>query len=70
MPTIQIKDNGPYQVSGSFEIIDAEGNVFKTEGDVSLCRCGRSKNKPFCDGTHKDIHFESRPRARKELVEV
>lgn len=50
MPTIQIKDNGPYQVSGAFEIIDAEGNIFKTEGDVSLCRCGRLRTNRFVMG--------------------
>ena len=70
MPTIRIKDNGPYQVSGAFKIIDAKGNEFQTKGEISLCRCGRSENKPFCDGTHKEIHFESKPRADKKLVEV
>lgn len=70
MPTIRIIDHGPYQVSGTFEIVDAEGNTFETKGDVSLCRCGRSENKPFCDSTHEEIDFNSKPRADKQLVEV
>jgi len=60
---IKVKDNGPYIVTGSFEVVDAEGNRFETKKAVSLCRCGYSSNKPFCDGTHKKIGFESAPRA-------
>ena len=60
---IKVSDNGPYVVSGTFEIVDAEGNRFETKKAVSLCRCGRSSNKPFCDGTHKEIGFDSAPRA-------
>lgn len=66
---IEVSDNGPYNISGSFEIVDADGNTFHTTGDVSLCRCGRSGEKPFCDGTHDAIGFKSEPRAH-ELVEV
>ena len=60
---IKVNDNGPYVVTGNFEVVDSEGNVFETKKAVSLCRCGRSSNKPFCDGTHKKIGFESEPRA-------
>jgi len=69
-PTIKVEDNGPYQLKGSFEIIDEKGNAFEKKGDISLCRCGHSDNKPFCDGTHDEINFESAPRAEKLMVEV
>ena len=59
---IKVTDNGPYVVTGSFEMVDAEGNRFESKKAVSLCRCGQSSNKPFCDGTHKKIDFDSTPR--------
>lgn len=62
---IKINDNGSIRVSGDVELIDAEGNRFETKPAFSLCRCGASANKPFCDGTHKSIGFESAPRAAK-----
>lgn len=60
---VLIDDDGPYNLSGSFSLTDAAGNTFDTEDSVSLCRCGYSRDKPFCDGTHEAISFESRPRA-------
>ncbi|MFC4558291.1 CDGSH iron-sulfur domain-containing protein [Virgibacillus kekensis] len=56
---IKVNDNGPLLVTGDVELIDAEGNVFETKKAFSICRCGQSSNKPFCDGTHKKIGFES-----------
>lgn len=63
--TIKINDNGSIRITGDVELIDAEGNRFETKPSFSLCRCGHSENKPFCDGTHKKIGFESAPRAAK-----
>lgn len=63
---IKVNDNGSYRVTGDVELIDAEGNVFETKKVFSLCRCGLSKRKPFCDGTHKG-NFESCVRAEKVL---
>lgn len=60
--TIQVKDNGSIRVTGEVELMDAEGNVYETKPAFSLCRCGASSNKPFCDGTHKKIGFESKSR--------
>ncbi|MCB0688663.1 MAG: CDGSH iron-sulfur domain-containing protein [Saprospiraceae bacterium] len=56
---ITVLSNGSLKVQGDFEIIDKEGNIYNLQGReiVSLCRCGRSANKPFCDGSHKG-HFE------------
>ncbi|MEY3416723.1 MAG: hypothetical protein RL711_125 [Bacteroidota bacterium] len=51
---IVINNNGSLRVEGDFEIIDKSGNAYDLGGRevVSLCRCGLSKNKPFCDGSH------------------
>ena len=51
---ITINNNGSIKVDGDFEILDPEGNSYGLAGRtiVSLCRCGLSKNKPFCDGSH------------------
>lgn len=62
---IKVNDNGSLRVTGPVELVDAEGNVFEHKETFSLCRCGASNNKPFCDGTHKAIGFESAPRAKK-----
>ncbi|GEL76231.1 hypothetical protein TMU01_04660 [Tenuibacillus multivorans] len=59
---IQIRDDGSILVRGDVELLDAEGNKFETKPAFSLCRCGHSSNKPFCDGTHKKIDFDSKPR--------
>ena len=57
-------DNGPYLVKGPVQLLDAEGNEFRTErATVALCRCGRSMTKPFCDGTHSKVGFRAAERA-------
>ncbi|WP_054948682.1 CDGSH iron-sulfur domain-containing protein [Numidum massiliense] len=62
--TIKIRDNGSLLVAGDVELVDAEGNRFETKEKFSLCRCGQSENKPFCDGTHKKIAFTDATRAK------
>lgn len=59
-------NNGPLRLSGSFVITDAQGNVFDLGGreTISLCRCGASANKPFCDGAHRGVGFQSEIQAR------
>ncbi|WP_026907929.1 CDGSH iron-sulfur domain-containing protein [Paucisalibacillus globulus] len=61
---IKVNDNGSYRITGDVELVDAAGNLFETKKSFSLCRCGHSENKPFCDGTHRKIGFESAPRAK------
>ena len=58
---ITIRNNGSMKVEGDFEILDQEGRPFGLAGRtaVTLCRCGHSGNKPFCDGTHKQCGFQS-----------
>ncbi|HMQ06571.1 MAG TPA: CDGSH iron-sulfur domain-containing protein [Saprospiraceae bacterium] len=52
---ITILSNGSMKVEGDFEILDSQGKVYGLQGRtlVSLCRCGLSKNKPFCDSSHR-----------------
>ena len=52
---ITVNNNGSLRVEGDFDIVDMQGAHYGLEGReiVSLCRCGLSKNKPFCDGSHK-----------------
>jgi len=58
---ITIKNNSSIRVEGQFEIYDANGNKFDLgeKTAVSLCRCGHSAKKPFCDGAHSQCNFES-----------
>jgi CDGSH-type Zn-finger protein len=59
--TITIRNSGSIRVEGDFTIVDQEGKPFDLAGRtvISLCRCGQSSNKPFCDGTHSKCGFES-----------
>ena len=59
-PTIKPAKDGPYLVTGCERLENfGDGKVFDTANTVALCRCGASKNKPFCDGTHKEIGFQA-----------
>jgi hypothetical protein len=49
---------GPLWVSGNLPIRQPNGTFLETRNRVTLCRCGHSKNKPFCDGTHASIGFK------------
>ena len=55
--TMRVKPNGSIRVVGTIDFVDAEGNVLETKTDFSLCRCGHSKEKPYCDGSHRDAGF-------------
>lgn len=50
-------ENGPLLLSGNFAIIAGSGRVAWKGKKAALCRCGESKNKPFCDGSHKPAGF-------------
>lgn len=66
MTKITVNTNGSIRIEGDFAICDPEGKEFGLAGrtTISLCRCGHSKNKPFCDGSHKIVGFEDEVRAR------
>ncbi len=51
-PTIFIAPNGPYVVSGGPDLVDTKHAEGTSNEHFTMCRCGGSKNKPFCDGTH------------------
>jgi CDGSH-type Zn-finger protein len=65
---ITVRPNGPYRVEapeGAVELVDINGNPFDLSAKLkegrlafSLCRCGGSVTKPFCDGTHSRIGFQ------------
>ncbi len=59
-PTITPYRDGPLIVRGEFMLLDHEGNPIETGRDpIALCRCGKSRSRPFCDGTHQVIRFRA-----------
>ena len=56
-PVISCSKNGPMIVKELENFIDSDGQRLETKAAMGLCRCGASKNKPWCDGTHKDSGF-------------
>ena len=64
---IIVKTNGPLLVRGNFVVKDGNSQEFDLSGRsaISLCRCGHSNNKPFCDGSHNQAGFDSRVETRK-----
>jgi CDGSH-type Zn-finger protein len=70
-PTLSERENGPLVVKGLTSMQDAGGQDIECKPVMALCRCGQSKNKPFCDGSHKDAGFQSRggkPAGRDRLI--
>ncbi|MGA9853756.1 MAG: CDGSH iron-sulfur domain-containing protein [Gammaproteobacteria bacterium] len=77
---VVVTKNGPYLVSGAVPLAkqtivsDSEGGSeswqqgksYPTQETYALCRCGKSKNKPFCDGSHNKVHFDGRETASRE----
>ena len=63
-------EDGPLLVRGPFELIDQDGNMIEvTRKTIALCRCGRSRSKPFCDGMHKLSGFKA-PSERQEQPRI
>ena len=72
---ITVRRNGPYRVEapeGSIKLVDADGNEYDLKGKTafSLCRCGGSVSKPFCDGTNSRIGFQGAESAVKAATEA
>ncbi|MCH8106954.1 MAG: CDGSH iron-sulfur domain-containing protein [Chloroflexi bacterium] len=67
MPEVKIvvRSSGPLRVYGPFELEDPDGKTFTLpDGQwVSLCRCGASNNKPYCDTSHRECAFEADTKA-------
>ena len=53
-PVITIIESGPLKVSGSFTLLNENNYPIEAKSEVYLCRCGKSSNKPFCDGSHRN----------------
>lgn len=61
---IHVRRNGSYFVEGPVILLDSDDNEIEVEDKFWLCRCGHSEKKPFCDGTHKKIGFQSEVRVK------
>jgi CDGSH-type Zn-finger protein len=64
---IRCRENGPLVIQGSVRIVDHLGNVFAAppgKDNMALCRCGQSRTKPFCDGSHRTCGFQAAEVAR------
>jgi hypothetical protein len=55
---VTVSKDGPYWVTGQISLEAADGSIYEVRSRFALCRCGGSKNKPFCDGTHWHIGFK------------
>ena len=55
--TITIRPNGPYRVDGEVPLEGPDGQPYELKPAYSLCRCGKSANKPYCDASHKECGF-------------
>jgi CDGSH-type Zn-finger protein len=52
--------DGPFLVRGPVELVDQDGNVIEVDREtVALCLCGKTRLRPFCDGTHKLVRFQA-----------
>ena len=51
-------ENGPLHITGTLELLDADGELIEKSEELYLCRCGQSNNKPYCDGSHIEANFE------------
>jgi CDGSH-type Zn-finger protein len=59
---IRCRENGPLVIQGAIKVTDHQGNEFVLpvgKDTVALCRCSQSKNKPFCDGSHRTCGFQA-----------
>ena len=63
---IRVINGGPLRVEGGFPLLDHGGGEIEAPPAYSLCRCGGSTNKPFCDGTHKSNNFNGQEFASKD----
>ncbi len=63
-------ENGPLKVDCAGAKLSKEGTVFETKNPFYLCRCGHSKNKPLCDGSHTKIGFNSAKEIKEESLQV
>jgi len=63
---VEPRPNGPLFLRGRVRVVDADGKLIREDTRVALCRCGASRNKPFCDGSHLRIGFTTDPADQEE----
>ncbi len=68
-PSIQVTLDGPYRIEGKITVTNASGQVVCEDGTRYLCRCGGSRHKPFCDGTHGKNGFVGTETADRNRIE-
>ena len=70
--TVKAVRNGPLQLKGTFRLLDPSGEEYDLQGQriVLLCRCGQSKNQPFCDSSHVRTGFTSDDRPTCEPADA
>lgn len=59
-PEIAVIPGGPIWIRGGIPVVGADGHPWEPRNRMTLCRCGESSNKPFCDGSHQTLHFDER----------
>jgi len=69
MGKIKISEDGPYMVENLQKLTDSNDTEFENKEMIALCRCGASKSKPFCDGSHTDTGFSGK-KEREEKFET
>lgn len=57
--TIEARTNGPLRVRGRVQVLDGSGALLRETTRATLCRCGHSSNKPFCDNSHREAGFQA-----------
>lgn len=69
-PSLKAQENGALLLKGNVKFTGTDGNQIDIKNKTALCRCGASKNKPFCDGSHNKIGFNDAPSKDKTKDEV
>jgi len=67
--TVLVRANGPLILRGEIVVEDTNGDVLLEDNEAYLCRCGQSKNKPFCDGEHKHCAFSDNTQFQDDKAE-
>ena len=55
--SVKVSKDGPYIIQNCTSLVNSKGDELETKEYIALCRCGVSRNKPFCDGAHKKAGF-------------
>lgn len=58
MTVLTVMKDGPLKVKGNFKIISSNGTTLDINGIATICRCGASSRKPFCDGKHREVNYK------------